>query len=106
MSRRNRKGDTQRDEQTTVKERVRVPRRYRVVFHNDDFTPMDFVVKTLEEVFHKSPAEATRIMLTVHNSGAGVAGSYAKEIAETKANRTIQDARRNGYPLLVTTEPE
>ena len=95
-----------RDEQTLVKERVRLPRRYKVLFHNDDFTPMEFVVKVLEELFHRTGAEATRIMLQVHRSGIGVAGVYTAEIAETKARRTVQLAREAGYPLLVTTEPE
>ena len=97
---------TERDEATLLKERVDKPRRYKVIVHNDDFTPMEFVIHVLEDVFHKSKAEATRIMLTVHNEGAGVAGTYSREVAETKAARTVQYARDNGYPLLLTTEPE
>lgn len=102
------KPDTRHDrrEETLVKDRTSVPRRHKVVLHNDDFTPMDFVTQILETIFHKSHAEATRIMLTVHNSGFGIAGVYSREIAETKAMQSIQAARQYGFPLLVTTEPE
>lgn len=100
------KPDIRRDESTLVKERVTVPRRYKVLLHNDDYTPMEFVVFVLEHLFRKTPAEATRIMLLVHKSGIGIAGVYSHEIAESKATQTVDMARENGYPLLATTEPE
>lgn len=77
---------------------------WRVVLHNDDYTPMDFVIDVLEEVFDKSPAEAYRIMMQVHVEGSGVAGIYTHEVAETKARTTIESAREAGYPLLASVE--
>lgn len=103
-SRRDRK--RQRDTGTLVAERTKKPRRYKVVLHNDNFTPMEFVVMVLEQIFRRTKAEATRIMLTVHNEGAGIAGTYTREVAETKAASTVKLARSEGYPLLLTTEPE
>jgi ATP-dependent Clp protease adaptor protein ClpS len=96
----------QRDTGTLVAERTKKPRRYKVVLHNDNFTPMEFVVMVLEQIFRRTKAEATRIMLTVHNEGAGIAGTYTREVAETKAASTVKLARSEGYPLLLTTEPE
>jgi ATP-dependent Clp protease adaptor protein ClpS len=97
---------TRRDEQTMVKERIKRPRKHKVVLHNDDFTPMEFVVEILESVYNRTGAEATRIMLTIHRSGIGIAGVFSREIAEAKAIKTVRFARESGYPLLCTTEPE
>ncbi len=97
---------TRRDEQTLVKERLKRPVRHKVVLHNDDYTPMEFVVELLESIFNRSGAEATRIMLHVHRNGNGIAGVYSREIAEAKALKSVKLARDSGYPFLATTEPE
>ncbi len=83
-----------------------VPRRYKVIFHNDDYTTMEFVVEVLKRYFHKTDAEAVHVMLTVHKTGAAVAGVYTRDVAETKAQEVMTYARDNGMPLLLTTEPE
>lgn len=82
------------------------PRRFKVVFHNDDYTTQEFVVYVLMRFFHKNEAEARHIMLTVHFKGAAVAGVYTKDVAETKAQQVMDLAREHGMPLLLTTEPE
>lgn len=83
-----------------------VPRRYKVIFHNDDYTTMEFVIEVLKVFFRKTDAEAVHIMLTVHKTGAAVAGVYTRDVAETKAEEVMSYARDNGMPLLLTTEPE
>ena len=89
------------------KQKVKPPSKYKVIFHNDDYTPMDFVVITLVVVFRKSPVEAYQIMMNVHEKGRGIAGGpYSKEIAETKANKAMAFARQEGHPLKVTFEKE
>ena len=97
-----------RHEDVAVEERVRThrPPLYRVLFHNDDFTTMEFVVDALVRHFRKSPTEATRVMLEVHSLGVGVAGSYTREVAETKVALVTEEAREEGFPLLLTIEPE
>jgi ATP-dependent Clp protease adaptor protein ClpS len=86
--------------------RARRPRRYKVLLHNDDYTTMEFVVRVLVEHFHKSPPEATHVMLQVHYKGLGVAGVYPKEVAETKVAEVTAEARAEGMPLVLTIEAE
>jgi len=97
---------TKKQDSTKVLEKVTRPRKYKVIMFNDDFTPMEFVTMILETIFNKSAAEATRIMLTVHRQGSGVAGVYTKEIAVTKKERATQLSREKGYPLMMDIEPE
>ena len=83
------------------KVRVREPHRYAVIFFNDDFTTMEFVVGVLRLVFHKSDAEAETLMLSVHRSGSAVVGRYTRDIAVTKRDKTVEMARKEGFPLRV-----
>lgn len=78
------------------------PRFFEVVLHNDDYTTMDFVVAILVEVFRKTLDQAASIMLSVHQKGAGVAGVYCQEIAETKVEAVRERAREAEYPLRCT----
>jgi ATP-dependent Clp protease adaptor protein ClpS len=91
-----------------VKERVQVreqePTLYKVVLLNDDYTTMEFVVNVLETVFQKSPAEAYRIMMEVHVNGAGIAGVYPWEVAETKVETLTSMARQSEFPLRAAIE--
>ena len=92
-----------------LQERVKVqkqdPTLYKVVLLNDDYTTMEFVISVLETVFDKSPAEAFRIMMHVHQQGRGIAGVYPWDVAETKTETVTNLAREAGYPLRAVTEP-
>jgi ATP-dependent Clp protease adaptor protein ClpS len=91
---------------TRTKTKTARPPMFKVILLNDDYTPMEFVVEVLKAVFHKPHAEATRIMLHVHQNGLGVAGVYPYEIADTKV-RAVEDlARQAEYPLKCTLEKE
>lgn len=89
---------------TKTKTKVEKPKKYHVVFLNDDFTPMDFVVLVLMEFFHKNSEEAMTIMLEIHHNGRGIAGTYTYEIAEQKAYETMNAAKNRNHPLKVIIE--
>lgn len=81
------------------------PPMYNVVMHNDDFTPMDFVTWTLVQHFNKDLEGAIQLMLKVHQEGKAVAGTYTQEIANTKATRAMDDAKKAGHPFLLNVQP-
>lgn len=89
-----------------ARQEVKTPAMYKVFLLNDDYTTMDFVVRVLETVFHKPPAEAARIMLHVHRRGQGLCGVYTRDIAETKVMTVHELARDEGFPLKCTMEKE
>ncbi len=97
----------ERDGDLAVEERQRLkrPRKFHVIFHNDDYTTMEFVVYALEEFFHKNETEATQIMLEVHHKGYGIVGVYTRDIAESKVEQVMDAAKEHGHPLQVTAEP-
>jgi len=100
--------DREREEGVATRERPKTarPQRFKVILYNDDYTPMDFVVAVLMQVFHKSPSAATQIMLQIHRGGMGVAGVYVLEVADTKVATVHGMAEDRGYPLRAGVEKE
>ena len=89
-----------------VEERLKRPAMWRVLLHNDDYTTQEFVVWVLQHIFHKPQPEAFSIMLSVHQSGLGVAGVYTHDLAATKVQAATDAAEQQDFPLLVTMEPD
>lgn len=87
-----------------VKTELKEPSQYQVIMHNDDFTPMEFVVAILERFFNMDSVTATQVMYQVHLQGKAICGVYTKDVAETKVDQVMHDARRHEYPLLCSTE--
>jgi len=95
---------------TAIREKLKVkikkPSMFKVVFNNDDKTPMDFVIEVLMVIFHHDRKTAEAITEEVHVKGKGIAGVYSYEVAEQKMVETTAAARQNSFPLTVNVEPE
>ena len=98
------KGDT--GTITKTRPKTKRPSLYRVLLLNDDYTPMEFVVLILQDVFNKTREDAMRVMLHVHNQGVGECGIYPFEVAETKVTRVMDTARKNQHLLQCVTEKQ
>jgi ATP-dependent Clp protease adaptor protein ClpS len=85
-------------------QRVEPPKLYQVVMHNDDYTPMEFVVWALQEFFLHDVETATHIMLKIHHEGRGICGVYSRDIAATKVELVQAAAKRAQHPLQCTME--
>ncbi len=86
--------------------KIKKPKLFKVIMHNDDYTTMEFVIEVLTKVFNKSGIEATKIMYDVHRKGIGTAGVYAYDIAKTKVNQAMGMARNSGFPFKLSMEEE
>ena len=102
MSTKSPENDVLERTETEKKEKKTPP--CRVLLLNDDYTPMEFVVEVLMDIFGRGEAEAVHIMLKVHVEGSGLAGVYPFEIAETKVDEVHERARAEGHPLKATIE--
>lgn len=89
-----------------LKNKLEEPKKFKVIFLNDDQTPMEWVVGLLITIFRHSETTAKDIMLTIHNEGAGIVGIYTYEIAEMKALEATNASRGNGFPLQIKLEAE
>jgi ATP-dependent Clp protease adaptor protein ClpS len=89
-----------------IKTKIKEPTLYKVIFLNDDKTPMDFVVSLLIELYKHSEETAHALTMKIHEEGSGVVGVYSYEIAEQKAIETTTLSRDNGFPLRVKIEED
>ena len=93
-----------------IKETINInfdkPKKYKVVLHNDDSTPMGFVIELLVGLFNHSTSQAESITMEVHTKGKGIAGVYFFEIAEQKAHEANTISRTQGFPLTFSVEEE
>jgi ATP-dependent Clp protease adaptor protein ClpS len=85
-------------------QRTKPPRLYQVVMLNDDYTPMEFVIRVLQQFFQHDLETATMIMLKIHHEGRGVCGVYSKDVAATKVELVLAAARRDQHPLQCIME--
>jgi ATP-dependent Clp protease adaptor protein ClpS len=100
--------DEKRETLLVVEKKTRTarPPMYKVMLLNDDYTPMDFVVYLLKQIFRKDHGDAIRIMLEIHNRGSGTCGVYTRDVAETKMEQVVAAARQNEHPLQCVIEKD
>ena len=91
-------------EKTTVQ--LAPPALWKVIFLNDDQTPMELVIELLTGIFKHTESKAKEITLEIHETGSCVVGIYPFEIAEQKGIEATTVARHNGSPLRITVEQE
>jgi ATP-dependent Clp protease adaptor protein ClpS len=84
--------------------KLKRPPLYKVLLLNDDYTPMEFVVTVLQQIFSKQREDAVRIMLHVHTKGMGVCGVFTRDVAETKVDQVMNFSQENKHPLQCTLE--
>lgn len=86
--------------------KVERPKLHKVILVNDDYTPRDFVTRVLKAEFRMPEERARQVMITAHQRGVCVVAVFTKDVAETKATNATDMARKEGYPLMFTIEPE
>ena len=79
--------------------KTKLPRMYKVILFNDDYTTMEFVIEVLQRFFDTNRERALQIMLKVHNEGSAVCGVYSRDVAETKVAQVSEFAKQHGHPL-------
>jgi len=103
---RDKDGDGQIGLLTRAEPKTKKPSMYKVLMLNDDFTPMEFVIHVLQRYFRMSSAQATEVMLHVHERGVGICGIYPLDVAETKVTQVMDAAKKHEHPLQCTLEKE
>ena len=96
--------DVQDEQKVKEKTRLDEPKLYKVIMHNDHYTTMDFVVEVLMSVFDKQTADATKIMLDIHNKGKGICGVFTFDIAVSKISIVHDMAKKAEFPLKCSYE--
>lgn len=89
-----------------IGKKLEEPKMFKVVFLNDDSTPIDWVIEILTKIFKHSQQSAEKLTLTIHTEGSAVVGIYTYEIAEQKSVEATQSSRERGFPLQIRLEKE
>ena len=96
--------DVKLDERISVN--LKEPKKFKVIFLNDDSTPMEFVMEVLKNIYKHTDDTATKLTMEIHSEGSGIVGVYSHEIAEMKATETVSLSRNHGFQLQIKIEEE
>jgi len=72
---------------------------YDIIIHNDDTTPMDFVIHILNTIFSIPNPNAANIMYTAHLNGEAYVQTLPKLEAQRRVGKARFAARLQSYPL-------
>ena len=97
---------TQTSVKIEIKKKLQEPSKFQVLLLNDDYTTMEFVIKILVKFFHKSEADASKLMMQIHKKGEATCGVYPYDIAQTKVEQVISFSRENEHPLMCVLRKE
>ncbi|MDQ6961853.1 MAG: ATP-dependent Clp protease adapter ClpS [Mariprofundaceae bacterium] len=86
--------------------KIQPPSMYRILLLNDDFTPMDFVVDVLKQLFHKTEDESIQLMLQIHHQGQATCGVYSYEVADQKVQQVNHYSQKHQHPLKCIMEKD
>lgn len=92
--------------ESSVVSTLEVPKKYKVLLYNDDYTPMGFVVGVLQYFFYLTEEKAVQVMMEIHKKGRAVCGVFTRDVAKTIVDLVNDHARLNQYPLLCVLETE
>jgi ATP-dependent Clp protease adaptor protein ClpS len=91
---------------TQINQGLAEPPMFKIIYLNDNATPMEFVMETLINSFNYNTETAEKITMDIHEAGSAVVAVLPYEIAEQKGIEVTVQARNNNYPLQVKLEPE
>ena len=98
--------DTNVDIDEVIDDRIGVPKKYKVIFFNDDATPIEWVIEILVGIFKHSMESAQKLTVQIHTEGSSTVGIYTYEVAEQKAIESTTASRERGFPLQIKVEEE
>lgn len=85
---------------------VKEPPLFKVIYVNDNVTPMDYVIASLIKFFNYNEQTATELTIEIHNKGAETVAVLPYEIAEEKGVEATLHARQQRFPLQIKLEPD
>ena len=79
---------------------------WRVLIHNDNVTTFDFVIRMLQSIFKLSHEIAEHVATLTHVDGIALVCVRPRSEAEKLVGQGIFAARIEGFPLMLSCEPD
>lgn len=96
--------DVEEVTETTQDEKLEPP--CRVIIHNDDVTPFEFVIIILQRIFELNAMVAEKVAYTAHTNGTAYVTTLPCAEAHRRVGKAHFAASLEGFPLTFSVEPE